>query len=131
MGVLAKVVQFYQDPPQAPSVSLEVRMPQLPSPPYEPVEGAAEDADGKPRKKAKRSELIPTVPLAVKVGRDYDFITGNVISKVRVEKIWQDDYANTYVILSQQNQGVRQTHAIHISEFKQRVVEGGVQEITI
>lgn len=110
----------------APSVSLAVTtMRPLPAPPYEGMDSAA--------KRTKKPKLLPETPVRLKVGQEYDFITTGVIARIRVEKIWQDqESGDTFVVVSQRtSQGGRATHAIHISEFKQRVIAGGVPEVQI
>lgn len=110
--------------PDAPSVSLAVStLSRLPVPPYPSV-------NEEPSKKGK-AKLLETIPVSVKVGQEYDFITTGVIARIRVEKIWQEADGMTYVVVSQKTQNGRVTHAIHISEFKQRCISGGVKEVII
>ncbi len=109
----------------APSVSLAVQtFSRLPVPPYPSMEE-------EPKKKGQKIKLIEPIPVEVGIGREYDFITTGVIARVRVEKIWQEPSGDTYVVVSQKVRDGRQTHAIHISEFKQRVIAGGLSKVTI
>lgn len=105
-------------------VSLAVSViPPLPVPPYPSI-------DENPKKKQK---LLPVRGVRVVVGDSYNFITTGVITRIRVEKIWQESDGSTYVVVSQPspNGDGRRTHAVHISEFKQRVIAGGLAEVHI
>lgn len=109
----------------APSVAIQVSIPKLPSPPYPSVD------EESPQSKGQKIKLLPEDKVIVEVGQGYDFITTGVIARVVVEKIWQEKDGNTFVIISQISSSGRATHAIHVSEFKQRVLAGGVQKISI
>lgn len=105
----------------APNVALSVpTMTELASPPYPSAE-----------QRPTRKRIAPVVPVKVAVGKEYDFVTTGVIAKIRVEKIWQEKDGNVFLVISQQQPQGRFTHALHMSEFKQRVLAGGVPEITI
>lgn len=76
--------------------------------------------------------ILQATPVKVSIGKHYPFVTSGVIEEVRVEKIYQDMERNTFVIISRKNsQGARVTNAMSVSEFKTRVLVGGVAEIEV
>ncbi len=111
--------------PLAPSVAIAVQSlsSNLPVPPFPAVEGD---------EKKRRAKVLPEVKVNVVVGKEYRFITTGTIATIRVEKIWQDQRTgDTFVAVSQEMERGRVTHAIHISEFKQRVIAGGLLSVSV
>lgn len=108
----------------APSVGIAIKSltSNLPVPPYPAIND----------KKKGKAKVLPEEKVNVVVGREYQFITTGTIAYVRVEKIWQDqNTGDTFVVVSQRMEHGRVTHAIHISEFKQRVIAGGLKMVSI
>lgn len=121
-GNVIKNAQYREQPAPPPDVSLAIHMPQLMSPSY-PVQ------DSPTKRKPK---MVPESKVKVVKGDYYEIITATVITKVRVEKIWQNEEdGNTYVVISQNFPQGRKTHAMSIQEFKQRLIIGGVAEVQI
>lgn len=87
---------------------------------------------------ALSTNVVPCEPITVKVGDRYEFLLNQVITSCKVEKIYQDVNGETYLVLTVDIPQDKftwdkktQTSTITLSEFKLRLIKGGISEIVI
>lgn len=92
----------------------------------------------KSKTEEKTTALAIAMPITINVGETYRFLADNYITKAKIEKIYQDTTDGESMVIVTIKRKIKgpffhktETNSMSVSQFKLRMIGGGVTELEI